>query len=44
MSMRINKEFIRIKMPLTVDYSGGWDKAYPEVIEKIFRDRVQRRK
>lgn len=36
-------EFGHIEMPLTVDYFGGWDKAYPEVIEKVFRDQVQRK-
>jgi sulfate/thiosulfate-binding protein len=39
-----NKEFGHIEMPFTIDYFGGWDKAYPEVIEQIFRDRVQQRK
>ena len=39
-----NKELNQIEMPFTIDYFGGWDKAYPEVIEKIFRDKVQRRK
>ena len=39
-----NKELATIKYPFTVDYFGGWDKAYPEVIEGIFRDSVQRRK
>jgi len=39
-----NKELSHIELPFTIDYFGGWDKAYPEVIEKIFRDRVQRRK
>jgi len=39
-----NKEFAHIEMPFTVDYFGGWDKAYPEVIENIFRDQVQKRK
>jgi sulfate transport system substrate-binding protein len=38
-----NKELSTIEMPFTVDYFDGWDKAYPEVIEKIFRDRVQRK-
>lgn len=36
-------EFGHIEMPLTVDYFGGWDKAYPEVIERVFRDQVQRK-
>jgi sulfate transport system substrate-binding protein len=39
-----NKELATIKYPFTVDYFGGWDKAYPEVIEGIFRDSVQKRK
>ena len=39
-----NKEFGHIEMPFTIDYLGGWDKAYPEVIEQIFRDQVQKRK
>jgi len=39
-----NKELATIKYPFTVDYFGGWDKAYPEIIETIFRDQVQKRK
>ena len=39
-----NKELANIEMPITIDYFGGWAKAYPEVIEGIFRDQVQRRK
>ena len=38
-----NTGFGRIELPLTIDYFGGWDRAYPEVIEKIFRDQVQAR-
>ncbi|HEU5460375.1 MAG TPA: sulfate ABC transporter substrate-binding protein [Pyrinomonadaceae bacterium] len=38
-----NTNFGRIEMPFTIDYFGGWDKAYPEVIEAIFRDQVQRK-
>jgi len=39
-----NKELATIKYPFTVDYFGGWDKAYPEIIEGVFRDSVQKRK
>jgi len=39
-----NKEFGHIEMPFTIDYFGGWDKAYPEVIEQIFKSKVQSRK
>ena len=38
-----NTNFGHIDMPFTIDYFGGWDKAYPEVIEKIFKDQVQRK-
>src|SRR6266850_870276 len=39
-----NKELATIKYPFTVDYFGGWNKAYPEVIEGVFREVVQKRK
>jgi sulfate/thiosulfate transport system substrate-binding protein len=39
-----NKQFALIEIPFTIDYFGGWSKAYPDVIEGIFRDQVQRRK
>jgi len=39
-----NKELATIKYPFTVDYFGGWDKAFPEIIEGVFRDQVQKRK
>src|SRR6185503_9604327 len=38
-----NKDFGHIEIPFTIEYFGGWDKAYPEVIEGIFRDQVQRK-
>lgn len=34
-------EFARIAMPFTIDMFGGWVKAYPEVIEQVFRNQVQ---
>jgi ABC-type sulfate transport system substrate-binding protein len=37
-----NKEFATIQIPFTVDYFGGWARAYPEIIEKIFRDQVKK--
>ena len=39
-----NKELATIRYPFTVDYFGGWEKAYPDIIERIFRDQVQKRK
>jgi sulfate/thiosulfate-binding protein len=38
-----NAAFGHIEMPFAIDYLGGWEKAYPDVIEKIFRDQVQRK-
>lgn len=38
-----NKQLAQIEMEFTIDYFGGWDKAYPEIIEGIFRDQVQRK-
>jgi sulfate/thiosulfate transport system substrate-binding protein len=39
-----NKEFGQIKMPFTVEYFGGWSKAYPDIIEHVWRDQVQKSK
>jgi len=39
-----NKEFGHIELPFTIEYFGGWDKAYPEVIEQIFKNKVRDRK
>ena len=38
-----NTAFGYIEMPFTIEYFGGWEKAYPEVIETVFRDQVQRK-
>jgi sulfate/thiosulfate transport system substrate-binding protein len=39
-----NKELATIKYPFSVDYFGGWDQAFPNIIERVFRDQVQKRK
>jgi sulfate/thiosulfate-binding protein len=39
-----NKEFATIKLPFTVKDLGGWSKAYPDIIEHVFRDQVQKQK
>jgi ABC-type sulfate transport system substrate-binding protein len=39
-----NKEFATIKIPFTVEYLGGWARAYPEIIERVWRDQVQKSK
>jgi sulfate transport system substrate-binding protein len=38
-----NKEFAEIKLPFTVSDLGGWGKAYPDIIERIWRDQVQKK-
>ena len=38
-----NAEFAKIEQPFTIELFGGWSKAYPEVIEQVFRDQVQNR-
>ena len=38
-----HKEFAHIPQPFTVEYFGGWTRAYPEVIEHVFRDQVQKK-
>lgn len=38
-----NKEFGQIKLPFTIEYFGGWGKAYPDIIEHVWRDQVQKR-
>jgi sulfate/thiosulfate-binding protein len=36
-----NAAFVKIEDPFTVHYFGGWEKAHPDVIERIFRDQVR---
>ena len=35
-----NTNFGHIELPFAIDYFGGWERAYPEVIEKVFMDQV----
>jgi sulfate transport system substrate-binding protein len=37
-----NPKFGRIEIPFTIEYFDGWGRAYPDVIEKVFRVQVQR--
>ncbi|HET6890382.1 MAG TPA: substrate-binding domain-containing protein, partial [Pyrinomonadaceae bacterium] len=39
-----NNQLARIEMPFTIEYFGGWNRAYPEIIERVFRDQVQQRR
>lgn len=39
-----NSQFSMIESPFRIDYFGGWQRAYPEIIEGVFRDQVQKRK
>jgi sulfate transport system substrate-binding protein len=38
-----NKEFARIDLPFTVELFGGWQRAYPEVIDRIWRNQVKKK-
>ena len=38
-----NKELATIKYPFTVDYFGGWDRAYGEVIQNVFEKQVRKK-
>ncbi|HEY0078291.1 MAG TPA: sulfate ABC transporter substrate-binding protein [Pyrinomonadaceae bacterium] len=40
---RDNKDFAEIRQPFTVELFGGWAKAYPDIIERIWRDQVQKK-
>jgi sulfate transport system substrate-binding protein len=39
-----NTEFAKIEQPFTIEKFGGWPRAFPEIIEKVFRDQVQSHK
>lgn len=36
-----NTHFVNIEVPFTIHYFGGWEKAFPEIIEGVFRDQVK---
>jgi sulfate/thiosulfate-binding protein len=36
-----HKEFAKIEQPFTIAMFGGWDKAYPDIIDGIFLKQVQ---
>ena len=38
-----HSEFANIEQPFTIEMFGGWNRAYPEVIEKIFLEQVLNR-
>ena len=38
-----NKQLANIEMGFTIDYFGGWGRAYPEVIDGVFKNQVQRK-
>ncbi|HYX40582.1 MAG TPA: substrate-binding domain-containing protein, partial [Pyrinomonadaceae bacterium] len=38
-----NKGFAQLNHPFTVADLGGWDRAYPDIIEKVFREQVQKK-
>ena len=36
-----NPEFAKIELPFTIEFFGGWDKAYPDVIQGIFINQIK---
>jgi sulfate/thiosulfate-binding protein len=38
-----NPKFAKIEIPFTIERFGGWSQAYPEIIEKVFRDQVMKK-
>lgn len=38
----LNNNFVNIKIPFTVESLGGWSQAYPNIIEHVWRDQVQK--
>ncbi len=38
-----NPEFAHIEQPFDVSLFGGWQQAHPEIIEGVFRDKVQKK-
>lgn len=39
-----NAEFARIEQPFTIQMFGGWNQAYPEIIEGVFNKQIQKNK
>lgn len=39
-----HKEFAKIEQPFTIEMFGGWDRAYPDIIEEVFIQQVARTK
>lgn len=38
---RTNPRFAKIELPFTVGDLGGWQRAYPEIIEAVWKQRIQ---
>lgn len=36
-----NPRFVKISLPFTVSNLGGWERAYPEIIEKVWKNQIQ---
>ena len=41
---RSETRFARIAMPFDIDDLGGWSRAYPEIIENVWKKQIQSRK
>jgi sulfate transport system substrate-binding protein len=38
-----NPEFARIELPFTVELFGGWQRAYPEIIDGVWRNQAKKK-
>ncbi len=38
---KANPRFVKIELPFTVGDLGGWQRAYPEIIEGVWKQRIQ---
>jgi sulfate/thiosulfate-binding protein len=36
-----NPRFVKVNLPFTVSSLGGWERAYPEIIEGVWKNQVQ---
>jgi ABC-type sulfate transport system substrate-binding protein len=41
MDEKLNEKFPKIEMPFYVKDLGGWSKAYPEIVEGVWKQKIQ---
>jgi hypothetical protein len=38
---KLNEKFPKIEMPFYAKDLGGWSKAYPEIVEGVWKQKIQ---